>query len=432
MSKEIAPIGRRTVLGGAGLSLSGSVCGGGTPAAAASENSKAKQLEDASAGKRLAFTVTEYRARVAKVQQAIATRKLDALLVYNMANICYLTGLESIAPHKYWLCLVPATGDPVLLMEDFESHNALVCSWVDDLAIYKIFEDPIAATRKLLHDRSLDAKRLGIELGPLSSLSTQNYLRLHEAVPAAKLIDASDLVPCVAAIKSSAEIAYLREAARITSAAMKSAIEAVQPGRTDNDIAAVASQRLLSEGSEYQCCQPIVTVGPRSGVPHTTFQRIHIRRGDPVFMEFGACVRRYTSPIMRTAVIGKPSEKMKKMFGLCLTSVNASLDNLKPGAAAGNVAAMSEQAMGPLPAGWVWHGYYAYSIGLGFPPEWADCGEIDVVKGSKAVLRPGMVFHCSTSIRDPGKMGTTCSETVVITERSCEVLTKLPRELFVR
>ena len=284
----------------------------------------------------------------------------------------------------------------------------------------------------MLRARGLDVKRLGVELGPLSSLSIQNYLRLREAVPDAKLQDATDLVPCVAAIKSPAEIAYLREAARISSAAMRAAIEAVREGRTDNDIAAVSAERMLSEGSEYQCYQPIVTVGPRSGVPHTTFQRVPFRRGDPVFMEFGTCVRRYTSPIMRTAVLGKPTEKMKRMFGLCLDSVAAALANLKSGAVVGDVAAASERAMGPLPRGWVCHGYHAYSIGLGFPPEWADCDKIGVVKGNLTVLRQGMVFHCSTSIRDPGKMGTTCSETVVITERGCEVLTDLPRELFLR
>ena len=69
MSKEFSPIERRTFLGGAALSASGSIPGGGTSSAAASEKSKADQPEDASAKKRLAFTVTEYRARVAKVQQ---------------------------------------------------------------------------------------------------------------------------------------------------------------------------------------------------------------------------------------------------------------------------------------------------------------------------------------------------------------------------
>jgi len=43
-----------------------------------------------------------------------------------------------------------------------------------------------------------------------------------------------------------------------------------------------------------------------------------------------------------------------------------------------------------------------------------------------------MVFHTSTSIRDIGNFGTTCSETIVVTENGCEVLTNVPRKLFIR
>lgn len=60
------------------------------------------------------------------------------------------------------------------------------------------------------------------------------------------------------------------------------------------------------------------------------------------------------------------------------------------------------------------------------------CEAIEVSRGSTTVLQPGMVFHCSTSIRDPLQAGATCSETVLITDKGCEVLTSLPRELFRR
>ena len=46
----------------------------------------------------------------------------------------------------------------------------------------------------------------------------------------------------------------------------------------------------------------------------------------------------------------------------------------------------------------VWHGYYGYSVGLGFPPTWADQRDLIIKKGSDVVLESGMVFHCSTSL----------------------------------
>ena len=382
--------------------------------------------------KQLAFSVQEYQQRLANVQKHLASRRLDALLACNLSSVCYLSGLESIGTLKYWLCLVPAEGEPVLLAQDFESHNASVFSWVDRVLTYAVGADPIDATLNLLKAEGLTKATLGVELGSQSSLSTQDYLRLRVAVPEADLIDATDLVAAVAAIKSPAEIACLRQAARISSCAMEAAIEAVGPGRRDNDIAAAAAERLYREGSEYTCYPPIVTVGRRSGIPHTASKGIPIRPSDAVFMELGACVKRYSSPLMRTAVIGEPPAKMQRMFQMCLASVNAAIASLKPGAVAGQVADTARQAMGPMPRGWVWHGCYAYSVGLGFPPEWCDCGSISVVEASEAILAPGMAFHLTTSIREPGTMGTTCSETVVIGEQDCCVLTDLPRKLFVR
>lgn len=409
--------------------MSGSLAGSVLSGTNATAQEQRKQEDSV---RRLAFPVAEYQARVRKVQKAMAARKLDGLLVHNMAGICYLTGLESIAVHKYWLCLVPNSGDPVLLVQDFESHNVRLSSWLEKVETYAIGADHVEATRRLLQARKLTGAALGVEMGSLSSLSVQDYLRLREALPKANLVKATDLVPAVAAIKSPAEIAHHRAAARISSAAMQAAIAAVREGATDNDIAAVAAERMLRAGSEYFCYQPIVTVGRRSGVPHSTFRRVTIRRGDPVFMEFGACIHRYSSPLMRTAVVGPPSDKMNRMFGMCLRSVNTSIEQLRSGVTAGDVAARAAKALGSLPRGWIWHGIHAYSIGLGFPPEWADCDDIEVSSGGKAELRTGMVFHCSTSIRDPWQLGMTCSETVLITEKGCEVLTSVPREMFRR
>lgn len=382
--------------------------------------------------KSLAFSRAEYRDRLQRAQAALAASGCDALLLHNLASICYLTGFESLAVHKFWVCIVLPTGDPILLVQDFESHNAQYGCWVTNLHTFGVAERPLPVLVRLLQKLRLDRKRLGIELGFLSTLNAQGYVWLVEQLPRAKFVDATPVVPRLRAIKSVAEIGYLRDAGALTSAAMQHAIEAVAVGKTDNDVAAVASETLIRLGSEYQCYQPIVTVGRRSGIPHSTFQRRRIGPGDAVFMEFGACLRRYSAPQLRTAVAGAASPKLRRLFEMCRRSVEASLAAMRPGVTGDAVARAAAEAMGPLPRGWVWHGIHGYSIGLGFPPEWADCLEVEISLGSEAVLQPGMTFHCSTSIRDPGKVGATCSETVLITKHGCETFTSLPRELFIR
>lgn len=384
--------------------------------------------------KQLAFSVVEYRDRVRRVQRDMAAQGLDALLLTVAGSVCYITGYETLSQSNFYLVIVPQSGDPLALMRRFESYNAWLYSWLEDgqHTLLELDANPIEETRLLLERQGLANKKLGIEIGPLTSMPPADYLRLKGILPQAALVDASNLVPWVRAIKSPAEIAYHRDAGRISSAGTQAAIDAARAGVTDNDVAAAAAERLYKEGSEYMCYQPIVTTGRRSGVPHSTFHRVPIREGDHVFMEFGASVCRYSSPIMRVVMMGEPTSEGRRMAEACLRSVDTMAETIKPGLVGGEVAEKCEKAMGSLPSNWLWHGYYGYSVGLGFPPEWSDCLELNIMKGGKTVLQPGMVFHCSTSIRDPGVMGTTFSETMTVTEHGCEVLTTLPRVLIVK
>ncbi|MFH0963626.1 MAG: Xaa-Pro peptidase family protein [Planctomycetota bacterium] len=380
----------------------------------------------------LAFPLSEYRRRALRVQEEMARRNIDLMLVTTLANVCYLTGIESIAPHKYWLAVVPRRGDPILLCEDFESHNALLGSWIPDICTYPGRSDPILETGRLVRKLGVRCGRLGVELNALSSLSAQGYLKLKAALSGNRLVDATDCVTSVMAIKSELEIACLRRAGTITGAAMRAGVAAVREGATDNDVAAAAYRTLISKGSEFPSYPVIVTTGGRSSVPHSTFKRVPIGRGDPVFMEIGACVHRYSAPMLRTAALGRPPASLRKMTQACVDSVSALLENIRAGALAGDVAAKSEVLLKGLPARIVWHGYYGYSVGLGFPPTWADHRSLIIRLASPDILQAGMVFHLSTSLRDVGRYGATCSETAVVRENGCEVLTALPRRLFLR
>lgn len=380
----------------------------------------------------LAFPKSEYRHRAAGVQAQMSRQNLDLLLATTMASVCYLTGLESVSPHKLWLVAVPRSGEPALLCQDFESHNALLGSWIDARYLYGIEGDPYSTTARMVRTLGFAKARLGLEMSNYSSLGIAGYLALKPLLPDATLLDATDCVPKVMSIKSVPEIESLRRAGRITRQAMAKMIEAVVPGATDNDIAAVGYESLVSRGSEYSSYPVIVTTGHRSGVPHSTFHRVPIQTGDPVFMEIAAAVSRYQTPMMRTAVLGSPTKLERELAKAAIASVEAMIENIKPGAIAGDVAAKSAKALKPIPKRIVWHGYYGYSVGLGFPPEWSDHPGLCLRVGATDELRPGMVFHCSTSLRDVGICGATCSETILVTEKGCEVLTDGPRELFLR
>lgn len=381
----------------------------------------------------LSFAPTEYEQRLSAVQRELARWQLDALVSQTSANICYLTGFQTIGSYGYghYAVIVEPEGDPILFGSDFEMFNALVYAWTECTATYPAMSDPIEALAAVLAAHGLAEKRLGIELGH-HSLTASEYRRLREKLPRATFVDASCAVEQVKRVKSPAEIEMMRRAAALTGMGLRAAIEAAGPGRSDNDIAAAASEAMIAGGSEYFSIQPIVTGGRRSGIPHSSFRRTELETGDVILVELVASYERYSAPLMRTIAIGAPSAEVRRAVEACTASVNALIEQIGPGKAGDEIARHAGAVLCAIEPHLVWHGIYGYSVGLTFPPMCSDCPSVEITESSNLTLQPGMVFHCSTSLRDIGRYGTAMSETVLVTERGCEVLTDVPRQLFMR
>ena len=375
----------------------------------------------------LSFSVEEYRARVGQVQARIHALGLDALLVRDRANICYLTGFENCYMVAYYAAIVPASGEPILVASEFEMLNAQVSSWCASRVTFPVLSDPSVTTCRTIHERGWGRGRLGIEA---SVMTVHEHTALATRLPEATFIDAASLLAEVKVLKSRAEIEYLREAGRLTTKGVEAALGEVGVGKTDNQAAAAASAAMIAGGSEFMCIDPIVTVGRRSGIPHTTFRRAVIQAGDSVLVEAAACVCRYSAPLMRTAAVRPLSDPIRRAADACRDSLNVLIDKMRPGNSAAEVARHAKAAWSPLCDQLMWHGIYAYSVGLGFPPNWNDA-PLCVQEDADFVLRAGMCFHATTSLRQAGQFGTAMSETVLITDETNEVLTGAPRELFV-
>ena len=375
----------------------------------------------------LAFTLDEYRDRLRRVQHDMRERGLDVLVVLDRANICYLTGMENCYMTAFYAAVVPASDEPILVASQFEMLNARLSSWCEAQATFPVGGNPIETLCRAPAELGCAGGRIGLERHVMSAA---RYEEIRERLPQAQLVEAGDLVPRLKAIKSAREIDYLRQAGQQSSLGMEAALARATVGASDNDVAAAAYQAMLRAGSEFPCIDPIVTVGQRSGVPHTTFRRTTIEPGDCVLIEVGGAMCRYSAPMMRTAAAQPVDEKVREAAAACRTAVESLIENMRPGAVAREVAAKAKVSWTPICEELLWHGIYAYSVGLGFPPDWNDT-PLCITEGSDLVLQVGMCFHASASLRLPHRFGTAVSETVLITERGNEVLTSGPRELRV-
>src|SRR5690606_27418919 len=134
------------------------------------------------------------------------------------------------------------------------------------------------------------------------------------------------------------------------------------------------------------------------------------------------CYARYTSPIIRSASIGTPTDEMRRLDAHVCEAVEAVIATARAGVTAHEVALAASKAVAPLQAESYHYGTYAYAVGAQFPPSWVE-RSIFIAEGQHQPLEAGMVFHMPICFRLPGRFGIGCSETIAITETGCDVLT---------
>jgi Xaa-Pro dipeptidase len=380
----------------------------------------------------LAFSLGEYERRSAAAEAAVAGARMDAFLSTILGNICWVSGFQTLASYSFALyaLLIQPGRPPALVSSDFESHNARVDSWIGDVRTYGVMADPTESLADLLTGRGLASAEVGIETG-YGALTIDQFVRLQARLADVRLVPADGTLERLRAVKSAEELGAMREAARISSLGMRAALDAVRPGAADNDVAAAAVEAVVRAGGEHFAIVPIVTSGRRSGIPHTTFRRVRLQPGDPLFIEVCGTYQRYSAPLLRTASLGEPSPEIRRAFEACRASVETLIAEIRPGIVAGLVAQRAGAAMRAIEPSLLWHGYYGGSTGLSFSPTYSDGGAVAITETSDDVLVAGMTFHASTSLRKLGEFGVTVGETVAVTESGCEVLTDVPRELRV-
>ena len=227
-------------------------------------------------------------------------------------------------------------------------------------------------------------------------------------------------------VKSPAELAYVRQACRYAELAVQAGVRACRPGRTENHVAAAMLDAMIVAGSETPAKNPLLGSGPRSALGHVSWEGRQLAAGDVVFLEPGACVRRYHAAIMRCTTIGPPTEEQRRWAAACRDGVNAAIAAMRPGVTAMAVDRACRDAIQASGLGGLFHHRTGYSIGLGFS-NWIE--ELSLQQGEATPLAAGMVFHVVPFLSD-GRQGIAVSEMVGVTDEGAERLTTLPQGLL--
>jgi len=221
------------------------------------------------------FPVQVYKTRLDKVRKEMESRNFDGLIAFSPAVQFYLTGYQSKNITSYRALIIPLKDSPFLVVWQLEIPGAQLTSWLnnENLIGYPNNYQGVETTISILHKMGLENKNIGIEE---DRLLFRDYNAITNGF-SANYFNSSDLVREIMSIKSKGEINFIRKAALITEKGMEAAINTIQEGVTDNDVAKEVYYAMVGAGSEYFSSQPFVTSGIRSGIPHTTFNRVKIQ-----------------------------------------------------------------------------------------------------------------------------------------------------------
>ena len=378
----------------------------------------------AAIGQELPFERAELDARMARAQAKLAEAGLDAALLFDPDNIFYLTGYQTIGYFTFQAMLLPAKGLPILISRATNQFMAAITPTIGRFVIVMDWDDPVAITLATLAESG--ARRLGVETAAWY-LTAQTHETL-KAKSGAELVPWNGIVERLRLVKSPAEIARMRRACRAAEAGMHAALEAARPGATENDLAAAMHNASIAAGSEYLGHAPIAVAGERTAVTFAMWRRRVLAQGDVLFLETGGCIDRYHGLLARCAVLGPPTDEMRRVSDAIIAGLTAAIATMRPGASSGECDKACRDEIEKAGYGKRFVHRTAYAVGIGFPPNWSEGKTMTLKKGDPTPLEEGMTFHLVPSVFG-GDWGMCFSETVLVTKTGHEVLTRFPREL---
>ncbi|SLN64901.1 M24 family metallopeptidase [Oceanibacterium hippocampi] len=377
----------------------------------------------------LHFESAEFASRKTRAIEEMGHEGLEALLMFRQESLYYLTGCDGSAYCRFQVLLLQDNGDLALLLYEIDLPQARLTSGIDDIRClpWTATADPAGALADVLREKGLGGKRVGIELDAWGINAALWAAIERTCGELCRLSDASRLIDRLRVVKSAAEIACVRQAAALADDSLAAAIAETRAGADEGAIAAAMSGAVLAGGGDL--ANGFVMGSGRSALlvrGHAGYRTLDAN--DQLQLEFGAAYRRYHACLMRVLLTGRAGARQRAMFDACAEAIAACQDACRPGATAGDIFDAHARVFDAA-------GYEAYrlkacgySLGATYGATWMDYPML--YSGNDAPVLPGMVFFMHMILVDHDRgLAMSLGETALVTERGCETLTRMPREL---
>ncbi|MDT3377391.1 Xaa-Pro peptidase family protein [Labrys neptuniae] len=374
-----------------------------------------------------------YARRVSALCEAMAAAKIDAAILTHPDAIAYFAaywnylGMEFGRPT---ILVVKPGSTPTIITPLMEAEMCTSMSWIEDI---RPWTDGGEEWRRPLKDllTNADRARIGVEerfIPNVVSAELRNFLAQS------RFEDIGPLVGALRQIKSSQEIATMRQAGEVAVAMMEGARRAIGPGVPEYEIAlaAMAAGTRKAAGLLQETCDRFVSPlihdlqilqsGRDTCMVHRRASTRRLESGDPVYLCFCGMVRfrNYKLGFDRQFFVGQASDEQLYVQEAAVKAQKAALGTIRPGVTCEAVNQAAEEAYAQAGFEPGYRTGRAVGLSLLEAPE--------LKRGESALIEAGMTFAVDGGITLPGKGGGRIGDSIVVTQEGYDWLTPYPRD----
>lgn len=365
------------------------------------------------------ITTAERAARIGRARDLMGINRIDALVLTGGTSLRYFTDISWGLSERLLALVIPRTGRAMLVCPAFER----------DRAMEQVTGSPLAGDADILTWEEDDSpyallvgglRDLGVATGRVAIEETVRWVfsdGIAQAGPGLSLVSGTPITAGCRTVKDAHELELMRLASEVTLAAYHAAWASLKEGMIQGEVGrliSTAHTRLGFPGGAS------VQVGEYSALPHGSRTPQTIREGTILLIDGGCNVDGYQSDISRTFVLGRPTDRMKRVFAVELQAQTAALRAARPGVECQAVDAAARKVIEDAGFG-PGYTYFTHRVGHGIGMDGHEWPYL--VKGNTLPLAPGMTFSDEPGIYIPGEFGVRLEDDMVITEDGAELFT---------
>jgi Xaa-Pro dipeptidase len=358
-----------------------------------------------------AIPLAERESRLDRARALMRANHIDAIALAGGTSLDYFTGIRWGNSERLFTFVLPQKGNPYYVCPAFEEdrvrermaqapagRESKIFTWQED-------HDPYALVAQALRESGVTTGSLGIE-------ERVPFVFSEGIRKASRSIEITSATPVTAGcrgIKSPAELKLMQLANDVTLEVYEAAWKCLKPGLTNaefSDLIAAAYRQTGFPGEAS--CQ----VDAWSALPHGSLQPQVIREGSIVLIDDGCTVEGYQSDISRTFVVGKPTDKMKRVFDTVHKAQLTARNAAKPGVPCQAVDAAARQVIDDAGFG-PGYTHFTHRVGHGIGMDGHEWPYL--VKGNTQLLEANMTTSDEPGIYLRGEFGVRLEDDMYVT-----------------